>query len=160
EAGTQQQRADANFRRAIEEIGQLLKSAEDDPTTGTTPQLEQVRNVQFDRALAFYRQLLQENRTDPVGRHLTGLVYTELIYAFTRRGEGAQAIEAYGQALAVFKQLVAEFPTETRYQADLARCHASLATAMHAYCTTRPIGELAAGRYEQAAGFYRQGITL
>src|SRR5262249_25489434 len=121
EAQKQSRRADANFLQAIEEISQLVKAAEDD--TGRTPQLEAVRKAQSDRSFAFYQRLLQENRADPAGRLQAGLAYRELLHYYGMRGDTANAMGAYGQSVALFKQLTIEFPGEPRYQKELKNSH-------------------------------------
>jgi serine/threonine protein kinase len=159
EAGRQRARADDNFRQAIEEITQLVKAAQDEPRTGRTPQLEEVRKAQADRSFAFYQRLLQENRTDPAGRLQTGLVYHGLLLYFYGRGDAAKAGEAYGQAVALFKQLKDEFPAETRYHQELAKTH----TLMHGFIRSlnvRQNHEIAGGHYKEAFKCRQQAVIL
>jgi tetratricopeptide (TPR) repeat protein len=153
-------RADDNFRQGIEEISQLVKAAQDDPTTGRTPQLEEVRKGQADRALAFYQRLLQENRTDPVGRQQAGLIYRAWVQIYGDRGDGAALIEAYRQEVAVFKELAAEFPTEKRYHEELARSHVQLRGSIGDYIGNFLMRELAGGRYQRAVKFCQQAVTM
>src|SRR5206468_1699122 len=112
-----------------------------------------------DRSLAFYQRLLQENRTDPAGRLQTGLVYRELLIRYAMRGDTAKAMEAYGQAVALFKQLAAEFPAERRYQEELGKSHLELDT-LRRESFNRPVREIHSGRYKEAAKFYQQAITM
>jgi serine/threonine protein kinase len=159
EAGRQQARADDNFQKAIEEISQLVKAAEDDPKTGRTPQLEEVRKAQSDRSLAFYQGLLQENRADPAGRLQTGLLYRELLTRYAMRGDTAKAMEAYEQAVALFQQLTVEVPEDARYLEELKKSHLELDNLRQA-SFNRPVPEITSGRYKEAAKFYQQAITM
>jgi serine/threonine protein kinase/Flp pilus assembly protein TadD len=160
EASRQQDRANNNFRQAIEEISQLVKAGEVDLSSGRSPQLEEVRKAQFERSLAFYQRVLQENRSDPAGRLQTGLVYRELLTLYVRRKDAAKALQAYGQAVAVFKELTAEFPAESRYQGELAGIHLQLQTYIGANVGEYQIPELKAGRYQRAAELCQQAVTM
>jgi serine/threonine protein kinase/Flp pilus assembly protein TadD len=154
EATKQQRRADNNFRQAIEEISQLVKAGED------APSLEEVRKTQTDRSLAFYQRLLQENRTDPAGRLQAALVHRQLLRHYTWRGEAAKAVEAYGQAVALIKQLTVEFPTEASYQQELGRTHTDMQTYIGACVGAFLFRELEGGRYQRAVEFCRQAVTM
>jgi serine/threonine protein kinase len=153
-------RADGNFQQAIEEMSLLAKAAEDDPTTGKTPQLDDVRNAQATRLLDFFQRLLQQNRTDPVGRLQAGLIYTALIDTYSSRGESAKAIAAYRQGVAVFKQLAADFPTEKCYPEELARIQIEMRSWISAYSANFPMRERQAGRHQQAMTYNRQAVAM
>jgi serine/threonine protein kinase len=111
----QRQRADGNFRQAVEEITALLERANDP----RVPR-DQLAGVQGERGMKFLQTLLAENRTDPEGRLLTGLAYLGLGEAYQARLE-AQAGNAYADGLAVLQQLAADFPDNADYRKRLAR---------------------------------------
>jgi serine/threonine protein kinase/Flp pilus assembly protein TadD len=161
EAGRQRARADDNFRQAIEEISQLVKATEDDPSTGRTPSPEEVRKAQADRSFAFYQRLLRENRrTDPAGRLQTGLVYRGLLPLYSTHGDAAKAVDAYGQAVALFKQLAVESPAEARYLEELRKTHISIQQSIRVLHNIKTNRELARGRYKEAAKTWQQVVTM
>jgi serine/threonine protein kinase len=102
----ERRRANGNFRRAVEEIAELLRRANDPKLVGP-PQVEQLRQAQAKEAMKFLQGVLAENRADPEGRLLTGLAYLALGDAHRTRRE-ARAADAYAQALATLEQLRAE----------------------------------------------------
>jgi tetratricopeptide (TPR) repeat protein len=154
EAARQQARADNNFRTAIEEISQLVKTGED------ASRLEEVRKAQADRSFAFYQRLLPENRTDPAGRLQTALVCRELLAHYSQRGEGKKAAEAYTQAVALLKQLKAEFPAEALYQKQLDSLAKRLNQQVVSCHSILPDRERAAGQDRKAAAYYETDLTL
>ncbi len=136
-----------------------MKAAEDDPRTGRTPQLEEVRKAQSDRSLAFYQRLLQENRTDPAGRQQTGLVYHGLLVYYAWRGDATRAVEAYRQAVAVFKQLTVEFPTEERYQEELENSRSLMQQSIQ-LLYFKPDREIASGHYKEVVKCWQQAVMM
>src|SRR5262249_34029755 len=160
EATRQQQRADSNFRQAVEEITALLDRA-NDPRLSGPPQVDSLRQALADRAMKFIPGLLAENRRDPDGRLLTGLAYLALGKAHQIRRDGALAADGYGRALAIFEQGMADFPDDARFrqqrdratadiflvadqvaqQGDLLRFAGKLKEAVQAYDITIAIAE-------------------
>jgi serine/threonine protein kinase len=159
EAQRESRRADNNFRQAIEEINELIKATRDDPGTGRTPQLEEVRDAQGDLAFAFYQRLLQENRTDPAGRQQAGLVYYGLIYEYFRRGDAARAAEAYRQSVAVFRQLSVEFPAEVRYQEELEKSQGRMQDTIQSLYV-KSNRETTGGHYKEVVKCWQQAVIL
>jgi tetratricopeptide (TPR) repeat protein len=137
-----------------------VKEAQDDPQTSRTPQREEVRKAQAERAYAFYQRLLQENRSDPAGRFQTALVYRRLPQVYSMRGDVAKAVEAYHQSVALLKQLAAEFPADARYQQELAKTHIFMQQLIRFQHNVKTGHDTVAGRYQEAAKTWQHVVTM
>jgi hypothetical protein len=117
----ERQRADGNYRQAVEEISALLDRANDPRLSG-----DQLRQALAERATKFLPGLLAENHPGPGGRFLTGLAYLALGKSHQIRRD-VQAAEAYARALAIFQQLMVDFPNDAQFRQQWDRATRSIA---------------------------------
>ena len=75
----------------------------------------------LERALSFYEQFGTQQSSDPGVRQKTAEAYLRVGAIQERLGQGAKAIAAYRQAVAVSTQLVAESPSHSDYRQILAQ---------------------------------------
>jgi tetratricopeptide (TPR) repeat protein len=132
EAHTQAERAEANYQRAQDNLETAYRVLEEiyvdvaekrlAQQTQLTPEDRQI----LEKALAFYEQFARQNSTDPSVRRKTSEAYLRVGAIQQRLGQTDKAAAAYREALAVAEKLAAEFPDDSDYRQNLARCYSSL----------------------------------
>jgi tetratricopeptide (TPR) repeat protein len=150
EARRQQERAEANFRKARDAVDELLARAAE-PLQDLEPQQVAARQKLLEEALPLYRQLLEAKTKghDPAVRQKMALIAQQLAECYRFRGEHAQAEETYRQAITLQEKLAAEFPDNADYRQELARSHAHRGLLLR---TT--------GRRAEAEQAFRQALAL
>ncbi len=147
EARREHQRAEANFRRAVDAVDRMVRRL-DREELPHTPAVQAVRQAVLLDALEFYRQFLQEKSDDPAVRHEAGRAYRRAGEIYRLLGREQDAVRAYGQALELQDRLAGEFPARGAYRAE--------ATA-----TLDELGRLyqTLGRLERAEEAFRQALA-
>jgi serine/threonine protein kinase/tetratricopeptide (TPR) repeat protein len=126
-AEEERQRAEKNFQGALAAVDRLLGhiSAEEGPLAGV-PRAELLRRALLTEALGFYQGFLKEKGTDPGLRRETAVIYFRVGDLQGQLGERAAAEKAYAAGIALFQELVAQFPERAAYRYDLAGGHINL----------------------------------
>src|SRR5262249_50888107 len=138
EAETQWRRAESNFQSALAAVDKMLtRVSQEDQFLANEPRLELLRRKLLEDAVQFYQGFLQEKRTDPAVRRETASAYLRLGDLQKRLGQQAAAEEAYGNAIALFQALAADFPQRPIYRHLLAGCYINLGGSLLAN-TPRP----------------------
>src|SRR5439155_27214042 len=78
------------------------------------------------KVVAAYDTFDQENHMTPRARRLKAMAYRRVGDIHQRLLQTEAAENAYGNAAALFEQLVAEFPKHPGYREDLASCFCNL----------------------------------
>jgi serine/threonine protein kinase len=150
EAERQWQRAEANFKNALDAVVQMLaRVGEDGGHLAHEPRMELVRQKLLEDARRFCQDLLKQKSTDPLTRQETAAIYLHMGDIQKRLGQEAAAEEAYGAAIQLYQALAAEFPQRPTYRFELAGCYTNL-------------GNLWAdtSRWKEAEGVYRQALEI
>ena len=116
--------AEAQRRQAQENLEQALKAVDEMLTQvgqewlRDLPGVEEVRRDLLQKALGFYQEFLRQNRHDPAIRLETGRAHGRVAKIYQLLGQDKDAEQAYREALAVFEELVHDFPDrpDSRYQ--------------------------------------------
>jgi tetratricopeptide (TPR) repeat protein len=139
----QRQRAEENFRKALQAVGELTVIAASLDDGKPSPQGRTMREV----ALTSFQSFVDETSTDPGKRWQTGLANKHIGLLHDRQQERDKAIAAYRKAIAILGPLAEEFPAETGYREELAE-------------VTAYLGDLLwkAGCLPAAAAAYRQSV--
>jgi tetratricopeptide (TPR) repeat protein len=87
------------------------------------PQKDPIQRKFLEKALKFYRELVQEDATDPEARRRTALAYFRMGQLHRTLNQRNEAADAYRQAIDMQDQLRRQFPDEPRYRQDLANSH-------------------------------------
>jgi serine/threonine-protein kinase len=125
--------AEQNERKRAEAKERIARRAVDDymrvtdELLSSQPGMTETARASFERALAFYEELVKEQTTDPDVRfrmaqaqHFVGRMRNQM-------GQLTAAEQAYRRQLDLLKDLVAEFPGEPKYRFDLFHCYRALA---------------------------------
>jgi serine/threonine-protein kinase len=143
EADAQRTKAQARLAKAVEAVEKTLTRA------GTArwarePALAAERRQVLEDAVAFYESFKDADAADPLVRWQAARAYRRVGGLYLLLAENAKAITSLGRARAIDERLVAEFPSDPGYSADLAE---SLMYVGHA-----ANGD---GRMDDAKGAYR-----
>jgi len=123
DAKHERQRAEDNFRRALEGVDQLLWQLED-PRWAAMPGLPKLRTELSRQALRFLQgQFVRDDSSDPAVRFESGRVYLLLANIHCGQQETGEALEALQRAVEKFGNLVAEQPNEPTYRRLLAETY-------------------------------------
>jgi serine/threonine protein kinase len=158
-AEEERKRADANFRRSVEELTELLKVVNDAAVSGP-PQIDRVRQAQANRVIKFSKDLLKENRADPEGRRLTGVAYRALRQAYLGLEDYAQAAALFSLGIETFEHLAADFPDDARYQEALSRVRGLDRPNLMTSALNGGNRLMSAGKWAKAARAYRAALTV
>jgi tetratricopeptide (TPR) repeat protein/tRNA A-37 threonylcarbamoyl transferase component Bud32 len=130
EAEAHHQRAEANLQLALETLEQIYLPLAEDQFSELTDLTERDRQF-LQKALPFYEQLAAQKADDPQMLYVkaqaylrVGNIYVDLRTHPDEKNEPAEA--ALRQAIALFQQLVGEFPGELEFQQKLAQSYGSL----------------------------------
>ena len=84
------------------------------------PQLQPLQREFLMKTLSFYQEFAKRRSTDPEIRMRIGRAYRQVGAIQVTLGQSPGGKEAYDQAMALLEELVAKYPAEPRYQAELA----------------------------------------
>jgi tetratricopeptide (TPR) repeat protein len=146
--------ADAEHRRAEDRLHQALAAVDRMAQAGSDalagdPESEPQRRLILEQALDLYRGFLSQESADPAVRRKTARAYFQTAGLALLLGDTARAEEACRAAVAMQKQLTAEFPDHPEYLNDLAL---SLGYQGHIAAT--------ANRYGKSLTLYAESLAL
>jgi serine/threonine protein kinase len=156
------QLAEANFQlawKAVDEIYQQYAGK----FSGLI-RLQPLHGEFLAKTLSFYQEIAKQRSTDPEIRMRIGRGYRQIAAIQGDLSQLRKGKEAYLQAMALFEELMTEYPAEPRYQAELAAVHMALASLQCAPSAEQNIrraialwDRLAAERPEDPA--YRESLA-
>jgi tetratricopeptide (TPR) repeat protein len=146
---TQEQRdiAKANLQRAREAVDQMLTEVGQEHLRNI-PEMEPVRKVLLEKALAFYQEFLREQGDDPGMRLEAARAYGRVGQINYLLGRSAEAEKANNQALELEEKLVNEFPQVPEYRHSLAASQNELG-----------LGYRDAGHLDLAEAMFRKAVA-
>jgi eukaryotic-like serine/threonine-protein kinase len=116
------ERAERNFDRARGAVDQMLTEVSEE-VLAEEPHMEQKRRALLDKALTFYKELLEEKSSDPALRQGTAMAYKRVADIYRLLGSENKAEENYRQAIALLGPLAAACPQDSVFRQQLADCH-------------------------------------
>jgi serine/threonine protein kinase len=155
EADNQRQRAEQNFRKALDGVNQLLWHLEV-PKWGKIDGIWDIRHELTEDGIQFFEKLIHEDSLDPAVRFESGRAYFTLAVVYCGEQNVAQAHEMMRRAIALFQGLIAESPDRVEYHKQLARAY-NLQSCLYFSCKQLKEGEQA---YAKTAELYRQILDL
>jgi eukaryotic-like serine/threonine-protein kinase len=144
----QRQSAEANFKRALDAVDQMLTRVGEAELLNV-PQMEPVRRDLLRDALRFYQEFLQERGDSAVVRSEAASAYRRVGQIEVLLGQRDEGEAAYGQALALLEQLLAESPGDPDFRHKLAGVH-----------TDRGALYLSTQRWAQAEAAFQKAVAL
>jgi tetratricopeptide (TPR) repeat protein len=143
-------RAEGNYQKMLEAVDSMLTEV-GEKDLADVPEMEEPRARLLEKALQFYQNLLQEkDDPDPAVRRETARAFQRAAWIEGHLGRLDQAEEDIRQALALWPQVVADFPGEaTTYRREWAVAFGVQGQIL----ATR-------GREPDAAAAIRQAISL
>jgi serine/threonine protein kinase/Tfp pilus assembly protein PilF len=122
----QRRRAETNLRIALAALDEIyLKVVEDN--LPRDPQHEQEYRVLLEKALSFYEQFAQTNRSEPLVRLETGRAYLRVGMIHQKLGQHDKAEQSFQESARLLKELSDYFPTDPVARQELAKAHQHLA---------------------------------
>ncbi|HEV3237278.1 MAG TPA: serine/threonine-protein kinase, partial [Gemmataceae bacterium] len=155
EADNQRQRAEQNFRKALEGVNQVLWQLEA-PRWGKMEGIWDLRHELTSNGIKFFEEFIHEDSLDPAVRFESGRAYFTLACVYCGEQKVAQAHEMMRRAIALFEGLIAESPDQVEYHKELARTY-NLQSCLYISCKQQNEGEQA---YAKTAELYRQLLDL
>jgi serine/threonine protein kinase len=119
---SERDRAEKHFQMALQAVDQMLTEVADEQLVHL-PHMEEKRRALLEKALGFYRRLLQGKSTDPAMRAKTALAYQRVADIQRLLGRHAEARAAYGRAIALLGSLAEDYPAVPEYRQHLAGSH-------------------------------------
>ncbi len=126
EAQHQRRRAENRYRQAREAMARMVARL-DDRRLADVPRVQELREGQLEDVLTFYKSMLQaDGPVEPAVQLDVAAAFSQagLIHSNLARRE--QARQDYRQAADLLEDLVARFPDQLEYQAQLATCYNGL----------------------------------
>lgn len=148
EAQRERQRAEDNFRKALQAVDQMLTEVSE-TQLASEPRMEQKRRALLEKALAFYTEFLDERGRDPTVRKETALAYKRVGDITRMLGQHDRAERSYTQAIDLLQPLAAEYPDTLEFRVFLADSH-----------NFRGEAQRAMGRMMLAQEAYDQGLQI
>ncbi|MCI0639460.1 MAG: serine/threonine-protein kinase, partial [Gemmataceae bacterium] len=124
----QRERAEANFQLARKAVDGYYTEVSQEVLLNQ-PGMEELRKRLLQTARDFYRQFVQERSLDPAVRAEYGRTYWRLAFLTSEIESKSKAIEHYQQAVAIFEELVRDWPDVCAYQYDLGKSFNNLGFA-------------------------------
>src|SRR5262249_34253590 len=121
-AESERRRAEANFLKTLEAVDQLLTEV-GQKELASLPFLEPVRRRLLEKALGVFEELLKTKSRDATVRFEARLAYRRVADIQRVLGQQQRAKRAFGQAVALLKQLCDEAPAQRSYRQELARAY-------------------------------------
>jgi eukaryotic-like serine/threonine-protein kinase len=147
-AEKQKQSAEANFKRALDAVEQMLTRVGEAELLNV-PQMEPVRRDLLRDALRFYQEFLQERGDSAVVRSEAASAYRRVGQIQVLLGQRDEGEAAYGQAVALLDQLRAESPGDPDVLDKLGGVYIELGLL---YYSTK--------RWPQAETAFRQAVAI
>jgi serine/threonine protein kinase/tetratricopeptide (TPR) repeat protein len=116
------------------------------------PQMEEVQREFLLKALRYYEDFAQEQRSDPAVRLATALAYRRVGDIQQKLGDFASAEPAYTEAIGLLARLADDFPARPEYRTALGHCHHNLGELLRQVKR----GEEAERAYRRAAALREQ----
>lgn len=126
EAQTQRQRAEKNFRSALQAVDEMFTQV-GVADLADIPQMEPVRRALTQRALTFYQGFLAERGDDPDLAYETGRAWVRVGYVRRLLGELDEAEKAARQGMAIFEKLGSEQSENSVHRLDLMSAYEEIA---------------------------------
>ncbi|MEW6743921.1 MAG: protein kinase [Planctomycetota bacterium] len=104
QAQDQSQRADANFRLALDAVDRMQRRIGSERLAGE-PRLEQIRREILEDAVDFYREFLARRGQDPLVRHEAALAWTRLGYVEFTLNHVDEAMHCFDQVRELLRGL-------------------------------------------------------
>jgi serine/threonine-protein kinase len=148
-------RAGTNLERALTAVDEMLTRLGDE-RVANLPEFDQDRHEILERALALYRQLLDQNPTEPQAQLETAKVQARLGDINVLLGQEAAALQAYDDSIRLLRLLTQTYPEHAEYAAALA--HSEDQRGMTFWDSVDDPGSAAAARaaFEQAMPLWEQ----
>jgi len=124
-AEEQKQAAEANFKKALEAVDQMLTRVGETQLLHV-PQMEPVRRDLLQDALRFYQEFLRERGDSPLVRSEAASAYSRVGQIQVLIGQRSEGEEAYRQGVALLEKLLAESPDDPAFRNQLAGIHNDL----------------------------------
>lgn len=115
-------RAEKNLELAMRAVDEMLSEV-GETQLAAEPRMEEKRKLLLARALALNQEFLKQKSGDSRVRLETARAYRRLADVSRFLEQHEQAVDAYGQAIALFARLHAEQPRIPELQQQLAYCH-------------------------------------
>jgi serine/threonine protein kinase len=147
-AEAQKQVAEANFKRALAAVEQMLTRVGEAELLHV-PQMEPVRRDLLQDALRFYQEFLRERGDSPLVRSEAASAYRRVGQIQVLLGQRNEGEEAYRQAVTLLEELLAELPDDPVLRNRLAGVHHDLAGLY-----------LSSQRWPQAEAAVQQAVAL
>ncbi|MBI1913775.1 MAG: protein kinase [Planctomycetes bacterium] len=152
EAERQKKLAETNFRQARRAIDDSLTRISESKLLNV-PGLQPLRKELLEAALRYYQGFLQQHADNPAVQKDLATAYTLVAKITADVASREKALQAYGQALALRKQLLQRNPNDLDLQADLALHHQAIGRLQQ---TDNPNAALQS--LQEAAGILRTVI--
>jgi tetratricopeptide (TPR) repeat protein len=127
EAEQRRQWAERNFKKANEAVDAMLAEV-GETWLKYTPQAAPVRKVLLEKALAFYKEFLDDRQDDPAIRRQLAQAHLRVANIHALLGEDARALDSLKQALAVSRELVQAGPRDVKSREAVAIALSDLGT--------------------------------
>jgi len=130
-AEVQKQSAEANFKRALEAVDQMLTRV-GEVQLSHVPQMELVRRDLLEDALRFYKEFLNERGDHPVVQVEAAKAYRRVGRIQELLGQNDEAESAYAHAVALLDKLLIKSPSDPSLLNELVSVHQGLSLLHHA----------------------------
>jgi len=147
-AERQKQSAEANFRRAVDAVDQMLTRVGEERLTNV-PQMEPVRRDLLQDALRFYQEFLRERGDGPAVRSEAARAYRRVGQVQVLLGQRDEGEAAYQQAVTLLEKLLDESPGDPSLLNELGETHNALGLVYHSL-----------DRWPQAEAAFQRGVAL
>jgi tetratricopeptide (TPR) repeat protein len=154
ETRRQQQRAEANFHKALAGATRILAQLDPQPAGGLLDG-DRLRQALLDQGVGFFREFIDEDNPDPAVRFETGRAYRLMATVYCARQEVAQAQATMRKAFAVLGRLVEAYPREPAYRRELIGTHYLMGLL---YTSLKQPRE-ARAEYDRTAELYRLALA-
>jgi serine/threonine protein kinase len=154
EARTNRERAEANFRKALDGLNRLLWELES-PRWAKVPGFGEARHELTRQGLQFFQEFVNDSSTDPAIRFQAARAYGFMVNVYLVERRVEEADRAHHKAVALFEGLEAEHPENTEISLKLARAH----WIMGNWDVSLKRPAEAKQEYQRAAEAYRRALT-
>ncbi|MBC8355141.1 MAG: tetratricopeptide repeat protein [Planctomycetes bacterium] len=120
EAEKHRKQSEANFQKALDAVDQMLTHVGTDDKIAATPGMTLMRREILEDALQFNQDLLVENPSDPRVRYAIAMVRFSLCHTYRSLHDRDKALLQNRLARASLERLMAESPSDLKYQTALA----------------------------------------
>lgn len=114
-------RAEMNFGLAMRAVDEMLSEV-GEQQLAAEPRMEEKRRALLARALALNQEFLKQKRDDPRVRFETAQAYRRMADVLRLLEQHPEGLDAYSQAIDLFRRLHDESPRNASYRQQLAYC--------------------------------------